>query len=202
MTDQTFTKIRPHRQPDGRVVAHVELRDGYYVPSRFLAVSDAVSLDVEVGNDGVPRCRRLELVASPGEAITSESLRRVPVARLLRQATAGAARQFEPLEPGGEPVFQLVPSAPREVADFYRRYVTDTRRPRRGVPVSDDHLKQVAELYRAALDRGDPPTQTVADAMHAARSTAARWIAKARERGFLGAALPSQAGERREEGED
>jgi hypothetical protein len=88
-----------------------------------------------------------------------------------------------------------------ERATFYERYAKDARRPRRGSPVTDEHLRRVAALYRAALERGDPPTQTVGDEMHAGRSTAARWVAKARERGLLGEALPGKAGEREKEQE-
>lgn len=75
------------------------------------------------------------------------------------------------------------------------RYAKGGRRPRQGSPVTDHQLGEVAQLYRAAIAQGVPPTQTIADEMHAARSTAARWVGKARERGFLGAALPGRAGE-------
>jgi hypothetical protein len=51
-------------------------------------------------------------------------------------------------------------------------------------------------VYRAAVENGDPPTQTIADVMHASRPTAARWVAKARERGMLGESLPGKAGEK------
>jgi hypothetical protein len=78
---------------------------------------------------------------------------------------------------------------------FYERYRRGARRPRRGSPVSDANLRQVADLYRAAFRRGDPPTRTIADEMHIARSTAARWVAKARDRGMLGPAMQGKAGE-------
>ena len=60
----------------------------------------------------------------------------------------------------------------------------------------DDKLRRLADLYRTALANGDPPTQTAADALGVPRSTVARWVAKARERGLLGAATPGKAGER------
>jgi hypothetical protein len=69
------------------------------------------------------------------------------------------------------------------------------RRPRRGSPITDANLNAVAERYREALERGDPPTQSVARELNVARSTAARWVTKARERGFLGPALQGRAGE-------
>ncbi len=85
--------------------------------------------------------------------------------------------------------------APDERAEFYKRHVKDPRRPRRGSPVSDGDLREVAKLYRTAYERDDPPTRTIADTMHVSRPTAARWVGKARERGFLGKAKRGQAGE-------
>jgi hypothetical protein len=82
-----------------------------------------------------------------------------------------------------------------ERAEFYERYGQGTRRSRSGSPLTAEHLSEVAERYRKALKQGLPPTQTVADEMHAARSTAARWVAKARERGLLGPARRGRAGE-------
>jgi hypothetical protein len=53
----------------------------------------------------------------------------------------------------------------------------------------------VAELYPTAVAHGDPPDEAIARAMHASRSSAARWVRMARERGFLGPALKGRAGE-------
>jgi hypothetical protein len=87
------------------------------------------------------------------------------------------------------------PLTTNERAQFYERYARDARRPHRGSPVTDENLRQVAKLYRAAIKRGDPPTETVAETMHIARSTAARWVTRARERKLLGPALRGRAGE-------
>lgn len=51
---------------------------------------------------------------------------------------------------------------------------------------TDEALKNAAALYQFALILGDPPTKTVAARLEMGYSTAARWIALARERGFLG----------------
>jgi hypothetical protein len=196
MTDQPFTRIIPRREPDG-TISHVPLRDGYAVPHRFAADSDAISLDISVDTNGTAHCLGVIVRATEvGGDVTGDTLRRIPIARLVKLAVASAARYYAPIEPGSEPVFHVFRPGPRD-AEFYAQYTEDARRPRRGSPLTDDHLQQVAGLYRAALERGDPPTQTIADELHAARSTAARWVSLARERGILGASLPGQAGERR-----
>ena len=62
--------------------------------------------------------------------------------------------------------------------------------------MTDEQLQRVATVYRAAIGRGDPPTQTIAAVMHASRPTAARWVARARDRGMLGESLRGRAGEK------
>lgn len=49
----------------------------------------------------------------------------------------------------------------------------------------DEHYAQVAEVYDEALDGGDPPTVSVAEAFAVPYSTAARWIRRARQLGLL-----------------
>lgn len=73
------------------------------------------------------------------------------------------------------------------------RESTGARR-RRG-PIPDDELRRVAEIYRQASIASAAPTNAVRDQMGVSRATAGRWVALARERGFLGAARPNAAGE-------
>ena len=87
---------------------------------------------------------------------------------------------------------------PEESADFYGRYTGNARRPRRGSPLTR-RTRDVGRVDLCAAPAGDPPTEKVAEEMHVARSTAARWVAAARKRGFLGPALRGRAGERMEE---
>jgi hypothetical protein len=71
-------------------------------------------------------------------------------------------------------------------------------RPRRRRVATSDHLRQVAEVYRAALSDGEPPTLAVAERFSTSHSNAARWVRQAREAGHLGAAIGPRAGEARE----
>lgn len=153
----------------------------------------ALELEVAVDERGVPRCRSFTVRAHDnGPEVTGETLRRLPVRTLVRDATARVAAQWRLSEAQGEDM-RLVPASPSEGLETYRALLEDARRPRRGSPITDDHLRQVADLYRTALARGDAPTQTVADSMHVVPSTAGRWVKRARERGFLGPTTPGRA---------
>jgi hypothetical protein len=64
---------------------------------------------------------------------------------------------------------------------------------------ADDRVERAAAEYRQALERGSrSPTADVARVLDVGRSTAARAISEARERGLLGAALRTAAGEQPE----
>lgn len=189
-----FTRIRQRREEDG-TITFVPLGSDFAAPRRFVASGDLISLDIEVSRDGIGRCLAVEVRAgSRSDPLTSASLR-LPLATLTRQAVAAAARMYTPVGESDQPVFRLLSTPSDAGEDFYQGFTEKARRPRSGSPLTDDHLRQVAELYRAAVKRGDPPDETIAREMHAARSTAARWVAKARERGILGPSVRGRAGE-------
>ena len=52
---------------------------------------------------------------------------------------------------------------------------------------TDEALWWASHLYRLAVIVNDPPTKSVEEALDLPRSTAGRWLALARKRGFLGA---------------
>jgi len=171
-------------------------RDRRYAVPRLIHASATdedlgldLGLEVEIGDRGEPRCRQLEVRATGEDEVTGETLRRVPVARLLGLVLAVAAWKVT------SPTTMQTGMAAGAMREFYQSYARGSRRPRRGSPLTDANLRQVAELYRAAFDRGDPPTATIAGELHIARSTAARWVAKARERGLLGPSIRGRAGE-------
>jgi hypothetical protein len=64
------------------------------------------------------------------------------------------------------------------------RMVRENSSPRRGL--SDEHLRIVAEVYRALVAAGEPhPVKALAAMAPADKSTASRWISAARARGYL-----------------
>lgn len=67
-------------------------------------------------------------------------------------------------------------------------------RSRRKMQVTDELLSEVAEVYRANVER--QPTAAVADHFDRAHRTAALYVKRAREAGHLGAAIKGKAGER------
>jgi hypothetical protein len=164
----------------------------FLVPQQFTATGGSadvgVKLAVEVDDHGVARCTAMELrQLDNGEPITGSTLRKLPSpTRLMRDALAVVAAEVAALSDGG---------ARADVGGHATAFERDVRRPRRGSPLSDEELDRVAKVYRAALDHGEPATQAVADELHLARSTAARWVGKARARGILGPALRGRAGE-------
>lgn len=84
---------------------------------------------------------------------------------------------------------------PMPVKDVYRAFRRTRPRAPASNRITDEYLQDVAEVYRQALDRGDPPTQTVADVFVLPRPTAARHVGMARKKEFLGSTTPGRKGE-------
>lgn len=170
----------------------VQIED-FAVPEHFTAKSDAVTLEIKVSRRGEPRC--IEISVHDDDGVTGETLRGIPVARLVKEAFAVAASRWGPDEEGGEPIPHVIGTTLEDRLAFYDRFAKGARQPRSGSPLTDKHLQQVATIYREAGKRDDPPTQTVAEVMNVARPTAGRWIGEARKRKFLGPAKRGRAGE-------
>ena len=92
--------------------------------------------------------------------------------------------------PAGEPVGAFPPTT-EDVADVRARLPHSRWR------VTDDRLREVAQLYRVAHERGDHPTQAVADALNFSRAYASRLVMRAREASYLGPTEPGKAGEQK-----
>jgi hypothetical protein len=204
MSEPSFS-ITPHSFPDFPEAWPAVVLGEFTVPRTFTATGRhqdfTIELEVEVDDRGRPHCRRLAVSATgDGSDVTGDTLRRLPVAKLVGEATTEAAlSQKTPRvkDPRGVTLDSCTagPLTSNERSDFYGRFAQGARRPHRGSPVTDENLRQVADLYRAALERGDPPTKTIGLELHIGRSTAARWVAEARKRGLLGPALRGRAGE-------
>jgi hypothetical protein len=126
----------------------------------------------------------------------------IDMSTLLREVTAYAVGEKVRLHlllglPGNfgdadrEPELQRISAIGTAVRD--RAYLNAA--PRRRHLLTDTHLRTVAEVYRAALAEGHPPTQAIAEKYQITHSTASKWVRKARDAGSLGAALGTQPGE-------
>jgi hypothetical protein len=75
----------------------------------------------------------------------------------------------------------------------------DRRGQRGGRGVGTDFYKGIALEYRRLYEQQPGPTSTIARRRGVHRSTASRWVRRARELGYLGPAMPRRAGEARTE---
>jgi hypothetical protein len=130
-----------------------------------------VTLDVVAGR---MQCTDLRVMRRPGgPPVTSENLRRIPVAYIVGFASqnAGVVSEIEP-DPDS-------PDGYREIAyqpppkDFADRGMTT------------EALEHAARVYRWAVALGDKPYGVLQRDFGLPRAKAARWIATARRRGIL-----------------
>jgi hypothetical protein len=167
----------------------VEGAEPVLIPGGITAEADAQP------NEGLPYSVMLRLELVPGEpryavtrlevkgdAVTTEGLRQVPVGRLMRAAIEDAVGQARRRRDGSLAIEW--PGGKRPPL------------PKRREGPSDELLAYVALMYRLAHLVGEAPTEYVRRDLDVARATAGRWLAKARDKGLLGEAIPRQAGER------
>lgn len=152
----------------------VDIGDGVRVPSEIHATAqDVDGYTVDVTATYQVKTGRYEIdaltVHGTGRPITGESLRGIPVAEVLRLAVISAINVAASMTAEGMPVGP-VDAGP-----------------------TDEMLRWVARVYRVALLMGDPPTQSVASGFKIPRSTAGRWVTRARDRGFLSVQDPRGA---------
>jgi len=109
--------------------------------------------------------------APPGKAseavITAERLRAIPFAELRAAVAARLA---------GDDAFGAFEKVARE----------------RGKALPDEHFRQVAAVYQAAVERRAAPLKAIQEQWHVSRPAAAKYVRRARELGFLG--WPDRAG--------
>jgi len=197
----------------------VALGGQYAVPEQFTATITPedpmlpichLTIVVEKGR---PVCRAITLeVGADGEQIDGGSLRGVRLAEYVKLSIDAVALWVIPAEdptapvvvnaPGWEP--QQLPSEPfgdrhvavRLVGAAYTSAVKAALRPPRTTgALTDEKLLEVADVYRRAYNSRQPPTKAVMEEWHVERSTASRWIKRARNAGHLGPARPRVAGE-------
>ncbi len=152
-------------------------------PEETLTAKDYRGFDIEVeivfdGSRYVVRRISVEQ-RDGGPPVTTESLRDIPVAGLLRTLMPSLLWKLTE-HPDGSSTLDELDDWPDDAT-------------RHGP--TDEALALVAQIYRMAYVCGDRPTKAVEDNLRLARSTAGRWVALARERHLLGPSEgPGKAG--------
>jgi hypothetical protein len=113
-----------------------------------------------------------------GEPVTAEGLRHMPVAAIVSRS---AQKRLMWVESSGKSARPFTLQGAVRTRPF-------------GGP-SDEELRYAAGIYRLAHATGNPPTRAISEVFELPPSTAAKWVMRARERGFLGATTPGRAGE-------
>ncbi len=174
-----YRGLTPTAGPTGGLVPYGT--EGLHLPPRYAVEVDdpecpfLVEIHVAVV-DGQPRCAELRCRPRPGgPPVTSEGLRRVALARYLRESTVAYAEHLV-LDEHGEVMFGRATGTGDE--SLLARAAQ--RRPRR--QMTDDLLRDVARVYTEAESK---PTVAVMRHFQVSRPTAGRWVMTARERGFL-----------------
>ncbi|MGH2817402.1 MAG: hypothetical protein ACRDJS_02935 [Actinomycetota bacterium] len=154
----------------------------FAVPKRFTgamtikALPYRVEIDVSLKGERF-LCEALRAERKKGgPPVTSEGIRKLPVGELIRTAALAYIHRVKanPKEKGS------VIITPTRLTGFERFASSGA---------TDEALEYVALVYRLAYACNDSPTKAVMDAFGLPRATAGRWIASARERGFLGKSL-------------
>lgn len=104
----------------------------------------------------------------------------------LRESLAGATRYLDEMDEQQKPAHHAVAEARLQTWTEQTEDIRDALDSgRRGRDLGDDHYREVAAVYARALQEGQPPTKAVAEHFTVEKSTAAKKVARARERGFL-----------------
>ncbi len=173
-------------------IEYVRTGEGVAVPRHFEVhfTSPAeplktLRMTIGVSPDGVPECGEVAISSEPGGPALQRADLQIPLKRLMDQALKWIARPAE-FDANGNVVRLGARLSGREAA------VSGAPAPRRTArSLTPELLAQVTTIYREANARPRmgghlQPTQAVADQLTAGvRSTAARWVMKARDAGLL-----------------
>jgi hypothetical protein len=173
-------------------------RPGYVLPRAWHSTVDGehlpyrVELDFTADEDG-PQCQAVRFVVRE-EPLRVARLRHAQLGECIEMAIAAAAFRVE--QHGKEQVVSLGGPRGEQLTehgnvDMTERVRLASQAPQHHAYGTDKHLREVADIYLAASGK---PTQAVALAFAPTpRSTVARWIAKARQRGFIPATTRGRA---------
>lgn len=133
----------------------------------FVGESDRYVLDMTAEQQRQWAIDNVPHGTAPRAVITAERLRSIPLAELRAAVAARIA---------GDDAFGAFEKVARE----------------RGKAWPDEHYRQVAEVYKSAVEHRKPPLKAIQEHWHVTRPAAAKYVKGARERGFLG--WPERAG--------
>ena len=172
--------------PEG--VTLIELSDGTLFPETvraFARYGDGPQLRLTLGvEDGHPIVVGVELDRTYGPALTPSIIRDVPWVEVFDKTIGDAASQFlefyraEQRHGRWKPDIDYSESEKAEFQSASQAALTA----RRGRPVDDETLRQVAEIV--SRNRYDPRRE-IQKRLGASPRTASRWIKAAQQRGFV-----------------
>jgi Helix-turn-helix domain len=158
-----------------------------------------VIIEVVVDDDG-PKCVAISRLDHDAPALTSE--RRFPFRSMVNAAVRAATFELvdvpvEHVDPGRQNP-ALVPDERGHVqvyAPAFDEGVHTRWKEGRHGPAEGAELERVAAMYRRAVAAGASPSAAIASEFGITRSTARKWVQRARARGLLGPALGRRVGE-------
>jgi hypothetical protein len=188
-------------------VAWIEVAPGIELPEKFLYRESPrggellATLHMRVV-DGHAVCERIDLEPSTAPTgqhtpLTRAAIRDLPFGRLVDNARMEAARvtKRQPPPEDADPAYwerqrrvEALLARQRGEEDPVRAATRPLRAKREAIPMDNRRLEEVAVVYNAAAELGKHPTaEVMADPRWApvSRTTASRWVRRARDRGLI-----------------
>lgn len=169
------------RPPDLRAESLARARGRQTGPA--LLGSATVTLEVDAEDADIPTGKAVGVLVHSARGLDASELRQFPWRRVIASAVAThRARHLNTIE-----AWQTV-GASQSTSDR-------SPRPPGRPPISPAHYQHVADRYRELVRQGDkaPVTQIAKDSV-VSRNTAASWVSRARQRGFLEPATRGRPG--------
>jgi hypothetical protein len=175
----------------------------FRVPEMFTAgfpkESLRVLIEVVLDDEG-PKCVAISCLDHDAPALTSE--RRFPFRAMVNAAVRAATFELvdvpvEQVDPRRENR-RLVPDERGHVQVYAPAFDEQGEgRWKEASPAWENggELERVAALYRRAVAAGTPPSAAIGDEFGITRTTARKWVQRARARGLLGPAIGRRVGE-------
>ncbi|MDQ3476863.1 MAG: hypothetical protein M3492_11175 [Actinomycetota bacterium] len=170
----------------------------FLMPAKFTVVYEdsagepGYEMDFEVRN-GAPECRAVRISSSAdGSEVQRKHLRMLSIDDHLEYAVSAVGMVIRTIDPVSGEITADNARDDAEVDKLIRQGRLARAESHRSL--TDDMLREVAEIYRANVDT--KPIEAVAAHFDKQHRTAQLYVKRARDAGFLGAALKGKAGER------